>query len=94
MVEQYKKTSAERDMPLIHQHMMHTFPLQREEMITTSSPVSELKDRWPALFYETQDKHNIHATRTAALAGLPIYRKKDSSDMSKTCMTFQDEMEF
>ncbi|MEQ2166085.1 hypothetical protein GOODEAATRI_023998 [Goodea atripinnis] len=53
MVEQYKKASAERDMPLIHQHMMHTFPLQREEMITTSSPVSELKDRWPALFYET-----------------------------------------
>ncbi|MEQ2301141.1 hypothetical protein AMECASPLE_032913 [Ameca splendens] len=54
MVEQYKRTSAERDIPLIHQHMMCTFALRREEIIATSPAVSELKDRWPALFYETQ----------------------------------------
>ncbi|MED6283784.1 hypothetical protein CHARACLAT_012481 [Characodon lateralis] len=145
MVKQYKRTSAERDVPLIHQHIMCTFALRREEIITTFPAVSELKDRWPALFYETQlycefhritnqhlphvfyaaldeyapqliglyqkkktglvgekmeqlllayqqqDKNDIYATRTAALAGLPIYLKEDSSDIFKTC---KDEMEF
>ncbi|MEQ2192569.1 hypothetical protein XENOCAPTIV_013789 [Xenoophorus captivus] len=60
MVEQYKRTSAERDIPLIHQHMMCTFALRREEIITTSPAVSELKDRWPALFYETQLYSEFH----------------------------------
>ncbi|XP_076879102.1 uncharacterized protein LOC143527703 [Brachyhypopomus gauderio] len=54
MVEEFQKTSAERDIPLIYQHMMRTFALRREEIITTSPPVSELKERWPALFNETQ----------------------------------------
>ncbi|KAL4000356.1 tRNA-splicing endonuclease subunit Sen54 [Sarotherodon galilaeus] len=118
MVEEFKKTSAERDIPLIHQHMMRTFALRREEIVTTSPPVSELKDRWPALFHETQliglykkrktgrvgermeqlllaygkqDKNDIYATRTAALAGLPMYLKEDSSEIFKTC---KDEIEF
>uniref|UniRef100_A0A669BYH1 Uncharacterized protein n=1 Tax=Oreochromis niloticus TaxID=8128 RepID=A0A669BYH1_ORENI len=145
MVEEFKKTSAERDIPLIHQHMMRTFALRREEIVTTSPPVSELKDRWPALFHETQlyfefhritnqnlphvfyaalddyapqliglykkrktgrvgermeqlllaygkqDKNDIYATRTAALAGLPLYLKEDSSEIFKTC---KDEIEF
>ncbi|KAL6460692.1 hypothetical protein MHYP_G00306580 [Metynnis hypsauchen] len=103
----------------------------------TSPPVSELKERWPALFYETQlycefhritnqhlphvfyaaldeyagqliglykkkktvgekmnqlllayekqDKNDIHVRRTAALAGLPIYLKEDSSGIFTTC---------
>ncbi|XP_039465009.1 uncharacterized protein LOC120438642 [Oreochromis aureus] len=118
MVEEFKKTSAERDIPLIHQHMMRTFALRREEIVTTSPPVSELKDRWPALFHDTQliglykkrktgrvgermeqlllaygkqDKNDIYATRTAALAGLPMYLKEDSSEIFKTC---KDEIEF
>ncbi|XP_030609899.1 sterile alpha motif domain-containing protein 3-like [Archocentrus centrarchus] len=145
MVEEFQKTSGERAIPLIHQHMMRTFALRREEIITTSPPVSELKERWPALFcetqlycefhritnqhlphvfyaaldeyapkliglykkkktgrvgekmdqlmlaYEKQDKNDIHATRTTALAGLPIYLKEDSSGIFKTC---KDEMEF
>uniref|UniRef100_A0A1A8K9E2 Uncharacterized protein n=5 Tax=Nothobranchius TaxID=28779 RepID=A0A1A8K9E2_NOTKU len=145
MIEEFRKTSAERDIPLIHQHMMRTFSLRREEIITSSLPVSELKDRWPALFnetqlycefhritnlhlphvfyaaldeyaprliglykkkktgrvgenmdqllleYEQQDKNDICTTRTAALAGLPIYLKEDSSGIFKTC---KDEMEF
>ncbi|KAL6476697.1 hypothetical protein MHYP_G00151960 [Metynnis hypsauchen] len=132
MVEEFQRTSAERNIPLIHQHMMRTFALRREEIITTSPPVSELKERWPALFYETQhlphvfyaaldeyagqliglykkkktvgekmnqlllayekqDKNDIHARRTAALAGLPIYLKEDSSGIFKTC---KNEMEF
>lgn len=65
MVEQFKKTSAERDIPLIHQHMMRTFALRSEEIVTTSPPVSELKDRWPALFHETQvstTKYNIYCS--------------------------------
>nr|XP_024660496.1 uncharacterized protein LOC106676012 [Maylandia zebra] len=60
MVEEFKKTSAERDIPLIHQHMMPTFALRREEIVTTSPPVSELKDRWPALFHETQLYFEFH----------------------------------
>ncbi|CAL8233956.1 unnamed protein product [Arctogadus glacialis] len=35
--------------------------------------------------YEEQDKNNITAARTAALAGLPLYLKEDSSDIFKTC---------
>ncbi|MED6270925.1 hypothetical protein CHARACLAT_015116, partial [Characodon lateralis] len=42
------------------------------------------------LAYQQQDKNDIYATRTAALAGLPIYLKEDSSDIFKTC---KDEME-
>ncbi|XP_038129287.1 uncharacterized protein LOC119775391 [Cyprinodon tularosa] len=145
MVQEFQKTSAERNIPLIHQHMMSTFALRREEIITTSPPVSELKERWPAIFnetqlycefhritnqhlphafyaaldeyapqliglykrkktgrigekmdqlllaYEEQDKNDINATRAAALAGLPIYLKEDSSSIFKTC---KDEMEF
>ncbi|MED6246009.1 hypothetical protein ATANTOWER_011669 [Ataeniobius toweri] len=43
------------------------------------------------LAYQQQDKNDVYATRTAALAGLPIYLKEDSSDIFKTC---KDEMEF
>ncbi|XP_039473680.1 uncharacterized protein LOC120442036 [Oreochromis aureus] len=60
MVEEFKKTSAGRDIPLIHQDMMRTFALRREEIVTTSPPVSELKDRWPALFHETQLYFEFH----------------------------------
>nr|XP_020444627.1 uncharacterized protein LOC109953477 isoform X2 [Monopterus albus] len=37
------------------------------------------------LAYEEQDKNNIGAARTAALAGLPLYLKEDSSEVFKTC---------
>ncbi|KAF1395641.1 hypothetical protein PFLUV_G00013710 [Perca fluviatilis] len=40
--------------------------------------------------YEEQDKNNIAAARTAALAGLPMYLKEDSSEVFKTC---KDELE-
>ncbi|KAI7804555.1 Uncharacterized protein IRJ41_014054 [Triplophysa rosa] len=39
--------------------------------------------------YEEQDK-NITAARTAALAGLPLYLKEDSTEVFKTC---KDELE-
>uniref|UniRef100_A0A668RUT8 Sterile alpha motif domain-containing protein 3-like n=1 Tax=Oreochromis aureus TaxID=47969 RepID=A0A668RUT8_OREAU len=123
MVEEFKKTSAESDIPLIHQYMMRTFALRREEIVTTSPPVSELKDRWPALFHETQLYFEFHwitnqnlphvfyaalddyapqliglykkrktgrvgermeQLLTAALAGLPMYLKEDSSEIFKT----------
>ncbi|XP_056268091.1 uncharacterized protein LOC130192281 [Pseudoliparis swirei] len=35
--------------------------------------------------YEEQDKNDISATRTAALAGLPLYLKEDSSVIFKSC---------
>lgn len=35
-----------------------------------------------------QDKNNITAARTAALAGLPLYLKEDSSEVFKTCKVF------
>lgn len=54
MVEQFKKTSAERDMILLHQHMQRTFALRREEIVNSAPPIAELKDRWPALFCESQ----------------------------------------
>ncbi|XP_069388840.1 sterile alpha motif domain-containing protein 3-like [Paralichthys olivaceus] len=144
MVEQFKRTSIERDAVLIHQLMQRTFALRREEIVNSGPPIAELKDRWPALFsepqlytefhritnqnlphsfyaaldkytplllklyrkkkagsfakkmeevimaYNDQDKNNITAARTAALAGLPLYLKEDSSEVFKTC---KDELE-
>ncbi|KAJ8351759.1 hypothetical protein SKAU_G00232350 [Synaphobranchus kaupii] len=139
MLEEFKKTPADRDMVLVHQHMQRTFPLRREEIVTLAPPIAELKERWPALFseaqlygefhritnqslqysffaaldkntpqllelykerktgafgkkmadlmmaYDEQDKNDISATRTAALAGLPLYLKEDSSVIFKSC---------
>uniref|UniRef100_A0A673A2K9 Uncharacterized protein n=1 Tax=Sphaeramia orbicularis TaxID=375764 RepID=A0A673A2K9_9TELE len=125
IVEQFKRTSADRDMILIHQHMQRTFALRHEEIVHCAPPIAELKDRWPALFCEAQlysefhritnqnlpfsffaaldkytpqllklyrkrktssfDKNDISAARTAALAGLPLYLKEDSSEVFKIC---------
>ncbi|XP_071373622.1 uncharacterized protein [Centroberyx affinis] len=139
MVEEFKKTLADRDMMLVHQHMQRTFALRREEIVNLAPPIAELQDRWPALFseaqlygefhritnqnlpfsffaaldrnapqllklykqrktgafgekmadllmaYEEQDKNDINAARTAALAGLPLYLKEDSSEIFKSC---------
>lgn len=59
MVEQFKRTSTERDMILIHQHMQRTFALRREEIVNSAPPIAELKDRWPALFCEAQVSKNL-----------------------------------
>uniref|UniRef100_A0A3P9BV25 PB1 domain-containing protein n=1 Tax=Maylandia zebra TaxID=106582 RepID=A0A3P9BV25_9CICH len=56
----YPSGETREDIPLIHQHMMRTFALRREEIVTTSPPVSELKDRWPALIHETQLYFEFH----------------------------------
>ncbi|XP_037396714.1 uncharacterized protein LOC119263956 [Pygocentrus nattereri] len=139
MVEEFKKTTAERNMILIHQHMQRTFALRREEIVNSTSPIADLKERWPALFgeaqlysefhritnqnlpfsffagldkytqqllqlykkkrtgifgekmanllgaYAEQDKNDISAARVAALAGLPLYLKEDSSAVFKNC---------
>lgn len=62
MVEQFKKTSIERDMILIHHHMQRTFPLRREGIVNSAPPIAELKDRWPALFCEAQVSKNLKRT--------------------------------
>jgi len=54
IVEQFKRTSMERDIMSIHHHMQRTFALRREEIVNLAPPVAELKDRWPALFCEAQ----------------------------------------
>lgn len=59
MVEQFKRSSMERDMVSIQQHMQHTFALRREEIVDLAPPVVELKDRWPALFCEAQVSRNL-----------------------------------
>lgn len=58
IVEQFKRSSVERDLALIHQYMQRTYALRREEIVTTSPPIDELKDRWPALFCEAQVSEN------------------------------------
>ncbi|XP_023138642.3 uncharacterized protein LOC111576907 [Amphiprion ocellaris] len=50
----FKKTSPERDMILIYLHMQHTFALRREEVVKSAPPIAEIKERWPALFCESQ----------------------------------------
>ncbi|XP_076613244.1 uncharacterized protein LOC143336788 [Chaetodon auriga] len=145
MVEQFKRSSMERDMVSIQQHMQRTFALRREEIVDLAPPVVELKDRWPALFceaqlysefhritnlnlpstfyasldkytpqllqlykkrktgsfgqkmdailmaFQEQDKNDICAARTAALAGLPHYLKEDSAEVFRTCK--EDDLE-
>uniref|UniRef100_A0A8C6UNX2 Sterile alpha motif domain containing 3 n=1 Tax=Neogobius melanostomus TaxID=47308 RepID=A0A8C6UNX2_9GOBI len=54
VVAQFSLAPQERDMRLISQYMARTFALRREEIVTTSPPVSDLKDRWPGLFCESQ----------------------------------------
>ncbi|CAL8373220.1 unnamed protein product [Arctogadus glacialis] len=54
MVEEFKKTTAERDMLLINQQMQRTFSLRREEIVNSAPPIDELRHRWPALFCEPQ----------------------------------------
>ncbi|XP_049914827.1 uncharacterized protein LOC126399085 [Epinephelus moara] len=145
MVEEFKKTPADRDMILIYTYMQHTFALRREEIVTLAPPITEFKARWPGLFseahvygefhrvasqnlqysffaaldrhtpqllklykqrrtgafgekmkdlliaYEEQDKNDITAARTAALAGLPLYLKEDSSEIFKSCKEEESE---
>lgn len=43
VVKQFKKSSMERDMISIHQHMQRTFALRREEIINSAPPVAVLK---------------------------------------------------
>lgn len=59
MVEQFKKTSPERDMILIHQSMQRTFALRREEIVNSAPPVADLVVRWPALFCEVHVSENL-----------------------------------
>lgn len=59
IVEEFKKTSSERDMLLIHQYMQRTFALRREEIVNSAPPIAELKDRWPAIFCEAQVSKNL-----------------------------------
>lgn len=54
MVEEFKKTSAERDMLLVNQQMQRTLSLRREEIVNSVPLIDELRDRWPALFCEAQ----------------------------------------
>ncbi|KAG7467675.1 hypothetical protein JOB18_021438 [Solea senegalensis] len=44
MVEQFKKTSMERDMILIHQHMQRTFALRHEGTVNSAPPCRTKRD--------------------------------------------------
>uniref|UniRef100_A0A3B3TBI3 Uncharacterized protein n=1 Tax=Paramormyrops kingsleyae TaxID=1676925 RepID=A0A3B3TBI3_9TELE len=58
------------DMILIHQHMLHTFALRREEIVNSAPPVADLKDRWPALFCEAQDELDADHEGTVVLVAV------------------------
>uniref|UniRef100_A0AAR2KGA4 Uncharacterized protein n=1 Tax=Pygocentrus nattereri TaxID=42514 RepID=A0AAR2KGA4_PYGNA len=81
MVEEFKKTTAERNMILIHQHMQRTFALRREEIVNSTSPIADLKERWPALFGEAQLYSEFHRITNQNLpfsffAGLDKYTQQ------------------
>ncbi|XP_062865607.1 uncharacterized protein LOC134328441 [Trichomycterus rosablanca] len=81
MVEEFKKTIAERDMILIHKHMQRTFALRHEEIVNSAPPITELKDRWPALFCEAQLYSEFHRITNPNLpnfffAGLDKYTQQ------------------
>lgn len=52
MASQVKKRKF--DWKQIDEMMNNTFPLRRKEIVEDEPPVAEIKDRWPALFYERQ----------------------------------------
>ncbi|XP_055032097.1 sterile alpha motif domain-containing protein 3-like [Misgurnus anguillicaudatus] len=58
LVEEMKKKS--RDMSLIGQKMDSTFALRRKEIIHSEPPVSEILEKWPALFTESQIFAEFH----------------------------------
>ncbi|KAJ8341951.1 hypothetical protein SKAU_G00342420 [Synaphobranchus kaupii] len=89
MVEKSKK--KDRDMIMINRYMQSTFALRRDETVKFEPPIAEFKERWPALFAEAQEMDNISAARTAALAGLPLYLREDSSEVFRICK--EDELE-
>lgn len=63
MVEQFKRSSVERNMVLIHQQMQHTFALRREEIVKTAAPIDELNARWTVLFCEAQVSKKLTHTK-------------------------------
>uniref|UniRef100_A0A673BJB1 Uncharacterized protein n=1 Tax=Sphaeramia orbicularis TaxID=375764 RepID=A0A673BJB1_9TELE len=52
IVEEVKKT--ERNLPLISKMMQTTFALRRQTIVTSSPPVKELMDLWPALRMQSE----------------------------------------
>ncbi|CAL9694944.1 unnamed protein product [Knipowitschia caucasica] len=60
IIGEFQKVSSERDVPLIYLLMQKTFALRREEIINTNTPISELKNRWPALFCEPHLYKEFH----------------------------------
>ncbi|KAL2078046.1 hypothetical protein ACEWY4_025731 [Coilia grayii] len=57
---EFEKVAAERDGALIFLLMHRTFALRREEIINSSRPIAELRERWPALFCEAQLYKEVH----------------------------------
>lgn len=52
LIEEMKK--KKRDGKMMATLMESTFALRRKEIVEGEPPVSEVEDRWPALFSETQ----------------------------------------
>ena len=52
LVEEFKKKN--KNAPLIRQKMELTFSLRRREMVELQPMVSEVLERWPALFCEAE----------------------------------------
>lgn len=71
----------EEQVTLILFYLMYYNEVECEQRFLTS-PYAFL------VFLVQQDKNNISAARTAALAGLPLYLKEDPLDVFKICKVF------
>ncbi|KAI1894123.1 hypothetical protein AGOR_G00112580 [Albula goreensis] len=73
-----------QNVGLIGQKMDSTFALRRKEIVHSEPPVSEIMEKWPALFTENQSS-DVTCVHTAVLHGLPILLGDDSEEFFRMC---------
>ncbi|KAJ8402488.1 hypothetical protein AAFF_G00365710 [Aldrovandia affinis] len=63
-----------------------TFSLRRKEIVDVQPMVSEIQERWLALFSEEQTSDIAVHRKNTALEGLPLFVREDSGTLFKTCL--------
>ncbi|XP_070840006.1 sterile alpha motif domain-containing protein 3-like [Chaetodon trifascialis] len=88
LVEEFKKKN--KNVALIRQKMEVSFSLRCREIVELQPIVSEVLERWPALFCEAEllfQTSDITAHRqTAALKGLPLYLRDSQEKLFRNCL--------
>ncbi|KAJ8346512.1 hypothetical protein SKAU_G00279130 [Synaphobranchus kaupii] len=66
-LELLSEVKKRNNSQIINEKMEKTFSIRRQEVVTSAPPVSDLKERWPALFLPEQIKEEYKRITTANL---------------------------